>query len=124
MKIYDALSVSLLITSSKCHKLPSCVYCQFEHFLHSKRSILFRIAFIKQIFFTFLDLLTLFFILYSDCSIQKYCFIQIAANVRDFNGNCTSAREEFFLRKITFSNFDEKLKRFLRYCFESFSQAN
>ena len=55
----------------------------FDHYLHMKRSILFSIRF------------------------KKYIFRLIAANVRDFKGNCTMAGEKFFFLKITFSNFDE-----------------
>ena len=53
-----------------------------------------------------------------------YCAL-IAANVRDFKGNCTIAGENLFLQKIIFSNFDElELKLSLRYCFDIFIQAN
>ena len=46
----------------------------------------------------------------------------IEANVQDFNGNCTIAREKFY---NTFSNFDDlQLRSLLRYCFEISSQAN
>ena len=68
MKIYDSVFVSLQVSEIRFMFITN-----LEHFLHAKRSILFSIVFIKQIFFTFLYLLTLFF----------YC-AQIAANVQDF----------------------------------------
>ena len=60
--------MSLLITWTSVTNNPRVFIANFENFLHGKRSILFNIVFIKQIFFTFLDLLTLNFLLYSDCS--------------------------------------------------------
>ena len=36
VKIYDAVFVYLLITSNKCHKLPSCAYCQLWTFFACK----------------------------------------------------------------------------------------
>ena len=55
-------------TSDKCYKYRYVFITYFEHFFLAKPSILFSIIFIKQIFFTFLDLLTLIFLLYSHCS--------------------------------------------------------
>ena len=60
---------SLLITSNKCHKLPSRVYCHLWAFFVCEIFHSIERYFHKTIlFFTFLDLLTLNFLLDSDCS--------------------------------------------------------
>ena len=57
-----------------------------------KRSILFSAGVYWYKYFTLLDLLTVIF----------YCAL-VAANVRDFKGNCTITVEKFFFRKLLFS---------------------
>ena len=50
---------------------PRMFIAHFELLLHAKRSFLFSIVFIKWILFTFVDLLTLIFLLYIDCEVLK-----------------------------------------------------
>ena len=67
MKICDAVFLPVLVTKASVPNYPCVFIATFEHYLHMKHSIFFRIVFIKKRS-TFLDLFTVIFLLYSDCS--------------------------------------------------------
>ena len=63
MKIYDAVFVYLLITSNKCHKLPSCAYCQLWTFFACKTFHSIQHSLYKTSIFHISWFLTLFFLI-------------------------------------------------------------
>ena len=79
----------------KKNVLQSC--SKFEHFLHAKCFILLSIIFMKKyIYFTFLYLLTLILLLYSDCSkcVRFYRQLHVSKRIYFFN-----ASHSIFLKK-------------------------
>ena len=68
MKIYDAVFVSLLVTSKKCHRLLSCVLCQLLAFFACKTFDPIQHCFNKTNIFHIFWFFNSHFLFYSDCT--------------------------------------------------------